>query len=337
MSENLVVVYRGELIENIHKGDIAVVDSDGRVVASVGNIGKKSYMRSAAKPIQAVNVVLSGALEEYGLTEKELSIMCASHRGDKEHVETINGILEKLGIDTTYLKCGVLKPLDEVRASEMIRDGLEFDEVTCNCSGKHSGMLAACLKKGYPLEDYTDPDHPLQREILEIISMFTEMKIEDIAIGIDGCGVPVFGMPIYNMAIAFAKMANPSALESPFREASERIVNAMVSYPEMVSGEGGFDTVLMRVAKGRIFSKMGADGVFCAGMRDRGWGLAIKIEDGEAASAYSAACEALYQLGELNEEDLRDLEPFYHKDVFNNHKIKVGQYTPDFKLTLFGF
>ncbi|MDI6601664.1 MAG: asparaginase [Thermoanaerobacteraceae bacterium] len=335
MSENLVLVYRGELVENIHRGDIAVVDCKGRVIASAGNIGKKSYMRSAAKPIQAVNVVLSGAIEEYGITDKELAIICASHRGDEEHVDTINSILKKLGLDKTYLECGVLKPLNDKRASEMLRAGVEFDEVTCNCSGKHSGMLATCLKKGYPLDNYIDPEHPLQKEILEIISIFSEVEKDDITIGIDGCGVPVFGMPVYNMAIAFAKMAEPSVLGSPYREAAAKIVNAMVTYPEMVSGEGGFDTLLMRVTKGRLFSKMGADGVFCVGIRDRGWGLALKIEDGDSTSAYSAACEALYQLRVLTDSEINDLEPFYHKNVYNNHKIKVGQYVPDFKLTVY--
>lgn len=335
MPEELVLVYRGDLVENIHRGDMAVADVKGRVIASVGDISKKSYMRSAAKPIQAVNVVMSGALEEYGITDKELAIMCASHRGDKEHVETINGILGKLGLDKSFLKCGVLKPLDEKRASEMLRDGVEFDEVTCNCSGKHSGMLATCQKRGYPLENYTDPEHPLQKEILRIISLFSEVREEDISIGIDGCGVPVFGMPVYNMALAYAKMADPSSLEDSYGKAAKRIVNAMVTYPEMVSGEGGFDTMLMRIAKGRLFCKMGADGVFCVGIRDRGWGLAVKIEDGDSTSSYSAVCEALYQMEILSESEMKELESFRYKIVYNNHKVAVGRYMPDFKLNIY--
>ncbi len=335
MSEKLVLVYRGDLAEKIHRGDMAVADAGGRVTASVGDIGKSSYMRSAAKPVQAVNVVLSGALEEYGLTDKELAIICASHRGDEEHVETVNGILTKLGLDRSYLKCGVLRPLDEKRAFKMLRDGKEFDEVTCDCSGKHSGMLAACLKKGYPLESYTDPGHPLQREILKMMSLFSGVREEEITIGVDGCGVPVFGMPVYNMALAFANMADPSRLPDDVGAAACRIVNAMVTYPEMVSGENGFDTLLMRAAKGRLFCKMGADGVFCVGLRDKGWGLAVKIEDGDSPASYCAVCEALCQLGVLSEQAAEELKSFHHRIVYNNHKVAVGRYEPCFKLNIY--
>lgn len=335
MSEELVFVYRGDLVEDIHRGDIAVTDAEGHIIASAGDIGKRSYMRSAAKPIQAACVVLSGAMEEYGLTKKELAIICASHRGDSEHVKTVNSILKKLGLDKSYLKCGILQPLDRKRANDMIRDGLAFDEVTCNCSGKHSGMLATCLKKGYPLEDYTDTDHPLQKDILKIISVYSKMKEEEISIGIDGCGVPVFGMSVYNMAMAFANMADPSDLPDSYRNASEEIIDAMVTYPEMIAGKGGFDTQLMQVTKGRLFSKIGADGVLCVGIKEKGWGLAAKIEDGSASSSYCAVCEALFQLGVLTDSEIEQLKPFHYKVVYNNHKAAVGKYVPDFNLNIY--
>jgi len=332
MSEALVKVYRNELVESIHRGSVAVVNKNGDLLYYVGDPYYVTYMRSSAKPLQAIPAVESGALEKYGINERELATIVASHSGEDIHIETVSSILNKIGLDETYLKCGIHMPYSKEAMKKLILKREEPTPIYNNCSGKHSGMLLLAKMKSYPLEKYYEREHPVQKEILKTMKYIT--KCEKIKIGIDGCGVPVFGMPLYNMALGFARLTNPEDLERTKKEAAEKIVHAMQSYPENVAGTKRFDTDLMKTTK-KVIGKNGAEGVYCLGVLNKGIGIALKIDDGAKRAKTPVIIEILKKLNILNRKELETLKN-YHIPLSKNHQGKiVGKIVPEFDLHSF--
>ncbi len=326
MSEVLVEIKRGDVVESVHRGNVAVVDTAGELVAWAGDPEAYTFMRSSAKPIQALAVVESGAYESFGLTERELAIICASHSAEPFHVENVLGILSKLGLDESYLQCGTHLPTHVPSAHELIRQGRSSTAVHCNCSGKHSGMLALAKKMGWSLGDYWRATHPVQRLCLENVASASGYPADKIGIATDGCGVAVFALPVRNMATAFARLANPRDLKSGFSpsraKAAELIVRAMRSYPEMVAGTGRLCTALMKATS--VVAKGGAEAVYCFGVPGRGLGCALKIEDGNARATGPAAIRVLEKLGLLSREEAAALEPFGRPLITNNRGEVIG-------------
>lgn len=332
MSEELIHVYRGELIENIHRGDIAVVDYKGKVLNCVGDYNKLTYFRSAAKLFLALNVILCGAADYYGFDDKELAIMCASHRGETYHVETLTSIINKLGLQIDSLMCGITEPFSRSAAISSYKSGQPFNQLHCACSGKHLGMLAICKYKGYPLEGYTETSHPVQQDGSKIVSMFTGVDVDKIIIGVDGCTVPVHGMPLYNMALAYARFANPSEMETKYQLAVERLRNALVKYPEMISGKNSFCTDLTSCGRGEIIGKVGADGVYCVSIPKEGIGVALKIENGDMRIAQMVAANTLKQLGFLDDSQISSLSRYFDTPVLDNRKKIIGVHKAVFNI-----
>ncbi len=275
----MLVRRRGEVVEGERYGHIAVVDSGGRLVASVGDPTHRTYLRSAAKPFQALALVLSGAMETFGFEEKELALACASHGGEPAHVETARGMLAKIGLDEGALECGAHEPLSAAAAEALRAAGVAATAIHNNCSGKHAGMLAACRARGFATAGYHRPEHPLQKEILGHVAAFTGLPTGEIRIGIDGCSVPCFGVPVERMALAYARLARGGAGDS-YAAAAARIRAAMTRHPEMVAGRGRVSTEVMMEFPGRILSKGGAQGVLCGAALEEGLGYAIKMVDG---------------------------------------------------------
>lgn len=335
MSEVLIHVTRGNMVENLHRGDIAVVNSEGLLIAGKGDPQKITYMRSCAKPLQASTVLEGGAGEHFGLEGKELAVMCASHYAERFHTDAIEGILEKIGLKEEYFTLGPSFSLNEGVAERMIREGSSRRKLYNNCSGKHAGMLALAVHKGYDLASYTDMTHPVQQAMLNTVAEYCEYPADSIEIGIDGCGAPVFGLPLYNMALSFAKLADRSKLQGARREAAEKIVRAMTEHPEMVAGTGGFCSELMKHTKGRILAKLGADAVYTVSLLDRNIGIAVKIEDGTVKVLSSAVMEVLLQLNALSQEEKELLKGFYIKENINTANCKVGEIRPAFKLDFY--
>jgi L-asparaginase II len=332
MSEIFLEKNRGGIVESLHRGDAVVVDSSGKVVAQAGDAQKYTYFRSSAKPIQALNVVLSGAYQQYGLTLAELAVICSSHYSEDYHLAAVRSILAKAGLDETYLRCGAAKSIREEIAYAQALQGIGPARIKSDCSGKHSGMLITCKHKGYPLESYLEPTHPLQQEILGLVAELCCYPKEQIGIGVDGCGVPVFALPIYNMALGFARLADSALLQTPLREASDTVFAAMNAAPEMVSGTGGYCSTLMKATGGRMIGKIGAQGVYCIGIKDKKLGIALKIEDGSAGTASVAAMHVLRELDLLSEAEYVELEAFHHPAILNDeHKI-VGETRAVFRL-----
>lgn len=332
MPEILITRSRGPVVECVHYGDVAVLDSSGDLIAVCGDPDTYTYFRSSAKPIQALNLIISGAAERFGIYDKELALVCASHYSEDEHLDTARSILAKAGLDESHLRCGKARSIKPEIAFAQSEQGILPQRIKSDCSGKHSGMLATCVHKGYALDSYLDPEHPLQKEIIAILSEVCDYPIERISIGVDGCGVPVFALPIRNMALAYARFAVPERLPAPYREASKRIFRAMNAHPEMVSGTGGFCTALMKATGGRMIGKVGAMGVYTIGIKDSGLGIALKIADGTPGMAQVAAMQVLSELGLLSEDEYRVLEPFHHPPVLNDEGSVVGEVKAVFSL-----
>jgi L-asparaginase II len=261
-------VLRDGRVESQHRGSIVVVSPDGRVVASVGDPETFTYLRSAAKPFQLAPFVVSGHFDEYRLGTEALAIMAASHAGEDRHVRLVQEILRRAGLSSSVLQNLAHEPFDVETANRLIRDGERPTTLRGNCSGKHAGMVLFAKASGWPVETYWEPDHPVQRAALEAVAALTDMRTDEIATATDGCGVVTFGAPLRGLAVAFARLADPSAVpDRPLSEALRRIRDAMMAHPELVAGERhGLDTVLMRAFPGRLVSKGGAEGVLALGV-----------------------------------------------------------------------
>ncbi len=326
----LVEITRGEVVERVHYGHVVVIQRDKKIVYSPGDPYKKTYMRSSAKPVQVLPLLMSEGDRRFGFTDREIAIMCASHYCEPIHIQTLESILRKTGLKESHLLCGSSYSLKFDYALELAAQHVQLNQLYNDCSGKHLGMLALCLHKNYPLENYISPGHPVQQEILDTFCDFCEVKKEEVGIAIDGCSAPVFALPLYNMALAYLKLANPYSfgLDSKTIESCEKVFSVMNAHPEIISGTGGFCTALISGTNGKLIGKIGADGVYCVGIKDHNIGLAVKIEDGNMNALSTVVVEILANLGILTKTEKEKLEKFRVKDVTNDRKIVVGVQRP---------
>jgi L-asparaginase II len=333
-------VTRGGITESRHRGHIVAVEPNGRIAAYLGTPETVTYLRSSAKPHQAIPLVASGAADHFGFTDKEIALACASHSGESIHTEIAAAMLRKIGLGPEALKCGIHEPFSPEVSRRLREKGEEPNVLQNNCSGKHAGMLALALYLDAPTESYDEPTNPVQLAIGKAISDFAEIPIQDVAIGVDGCGVPVFGITVKGMALMYARLISPAGrFDDQTRNACARIVSAMTSYPELIGGTSDrLDTEIMRAAKGRLVSKVGAEGVYTVGVlpsKDwpRGLGLALKIEDGDDHRARpTVVIEALRQLGILAHESLDAVSRYAFFPVRNRRGDVVGEVTAEFEL-----
>ncbi len=316
-AELLARVFRGRQVESVHFGHVAVVDADGQLLTSRGHPETSVFMRSAAKPFQAMPLVAMGAVTHFDLSREELAVICASHNGETMHVHAVQSILRKIGLDDHALQCGVHRPLGV--DLKVVPETGDYTVLQNNCSGKHVGMLAACRMQGWPTESYLDPDHPHQCAIRKTISDTSGVPEKDIAVEIDGCSAPVFYLPLHRIAFMYARLAVD---DGPGRV----IFDAMWQHAEFVAGQRRFDTDLMRALKGRLVAKTGAEGLQCFAIREpRPMGVAIKIADGHSRAVPPVALKLLLYLGVLQERDLLPLRRYVASEIRNHRNILVGR------------
>jgi L-asparaginase II len=320
---------RGGVSESRHFGHVAVTDIEGRLLWSAGDMdGPPAFFRSSSKPLQAIPLVESGAADAFGLAEEELAVACGSHSGEPRHVDAVNSMLLKGGLNVDDLLCApaASPPTEESRRLAL----------THNCSGKHAGMLLTCRHREWRIEKYTEASHPLQQWIHQIHAEFCGLSIEDIATGVDGCSVVCFATTIPRMATAFARFAEPSYWEDaalPARATSvQRLRDAMMKHPFMVSGTDGDDTDLMQAAPGRVCCKGGAEGVWCFGFPGQGLGLAFKVEDGSFRPKAAVVVEALRQTGLLSAGEINAYAAHHMEPIYNVRGESVGEILPAFTL-----
>src|SRR5512135_3443473 len=262
----LFEVTRGRIVESIHFGAIAVVDSRGKLLYSYGDPQTVAFLRSSAKPFQAMPFFERGGPVHFGLTQKEQALLCASHEGSEEHVRTAESIQAKAGIRESDLQCGVHMPGDAAAYKALVARGEAPTPNRNNCSGKHSGMLAHAKMRDLPLDTYLDIHHPIQQDILAAFAALCNVPQDKVEIGIDGCSAPNFAVPLYNSALAFARLCDPRGATEQRLAACRAITSAMTAHPEMISGPNEFDCRLMQVGRGRIVCKRGAEGFQAIGL-----------------------------------------------------------------------
>ena len=343
---------RGQIVESTHYGALAVVDSHSKILASYGDPQAVAFLRSSAKPFQVLLFVERGGVKAFGLTDRELALACASHEGSDEHVRVAKSILSKAGVDERHLQCGSHMPGDVKAYKRLIKNNETPTPIRNNCSGKHSTMLAHAKMRDLPLETYLDYDHPIQQDILASFSEMCLLPTNQIERGIDGCSAPNFAVPLFNSALAFARLCDPHELGETRANACREITSAMTTHPEMISGPTEFDCRLMQTGAGKIVCKRGAEGYQGIGLLpgaispdSPGIGIAIKIMEGDLGQrgldlrAYSrvrpaVTLEILKQLGALNEAQLDELSEFGPVKPVKNHRgIVVGESRPVFALS----
>jgi L-asparaginase II len=337
---------RGQIVESIHYGAIAVVDPAGSLIASYGDVDAVTYLRSSAKPLQAIPFLMHEGRERFDLTLREIALICASHAGTDEHIAVLQSLQSKVGVIEADLLCGIHPIRDKTTKQAMQARGEEPTPNRHNCSGKHTGMLAYAKMLGNSGDGtdlrYTSPDHPVQRNILNAVAEMGGIPPEQIVIGIDGCSVPNFAMPLRSAALAFARLCNPFDLSKAFSDACQTITAAMIAHPDMVGGPDSFDTQLMVATEGRIISKGGAEGYLAMGIMpgvlgigSPALGIALKISDGDlhGRARFAVGLEVLRQLGGITGEELMllaEFGPIY--PLQNWAKVVVGEARPSFTL-----
>ncbi len=280
---------RGDLVESIHRVGVAVVDGDGRLLAASDDPNAVSWWRSAAKPFQALPLVLDGAADRFGVPSEELALACASHSSEPRHVEVVSRFMARIGVADGDLACGLHTPLSPEVARAVVRGTARMTPRWSNCSGKHTAMLALAKHHGWPLAGYQAAGHPVQQRILEEVARWTGVEPAKLRLAVDGCAAVCFGLPLRAMALAYARLG--AAAEA----GPQRITAAMMSHPWLIAGTGRLCTDLMAAWPGRVIAKIGAEGIYSAALPQLGWGVALKVEDGDMRSSGIALLEVLRQ------------------------------------------
>ena len=321
-AEPLVRVVRSRLEESVHLGHAAVCNADGRLVGFAGDPDRLVFARSCMKPLQAA-VSLKAIGEAERLPDRELAIMCASHNGEPVHIGAVRAVLERAGLGPSALQNPPGWPLDE----ESMARAQHKNPLLHNCSGKHAGMLLACVRAGWDPGTYRRKGHALQKRILRAVQRVS--GVDGVVVGVDGCGVPVHGMPLRAVATLYARLARPEGLGDLSGEV-ERAVEAMLGDPYLVGGRGAIDTALMQ-GTGDVMAKRGAEALECAAALDPGLGVAVKIADGGSRAGSPALLSALRQVGAITGEQMARLSSFSHPSVLGGGE-PVGELLADFTL-----
>jgi L-asparaginase II len=311
-------VTRGGIVESRHRGAYAVMNATGHIVAAEGAIAADVFPRSAIKAFQCLPVIESGAADRFGFTAEEIAFCCSSHNGEAEHVRVARALLAKAGNAEDLYECGAHWPLDEASRFALVRQGAGCAAVHNNCSGKHAGMLALARQLGVNPRGYTRPDHPVQRLIARTMGEICGIDLDGQPMGIDGCSVPTWAMPLKNMALGFARLARPDFA------AGQRIIGAVRAHPFMVAGTGDFDTLIMQAVP-RVFVKTGAEGVYGGCIPHAGLGIALKVDDGASRASEAAMATVLAGLDVWTPEEKELLSRFRHHELVNWRKFAVGE------------
>ena len=324
----VVEAMRGKRIESAHRGAGAVVDADGRVVMAFGDAERPVYPRSAVKALQALPLVESGAADRLGLSDKEIALSCASHSGSEDHVATARAMLAKVGYDERVLECGVHWPLGEDEARALARSGRRPTALHNNCSGKHAGFVCLSCAMGVDPKNYVAPYHAVQREVAAAIEAVTGARLSGAMRGVDGCAIPTYAVPLVALARGFARFGTGQGLSQGRRNAAAHIRAAVAAHPATVAGRGRFDTEVMSALGARVFTKSGAEGVFCAALPESGLGLAVKADDGAGRAAQVTIAALIRRFGGLDDQTAARLARFVSPRLANWNGAEVGLLRP---------
>jgi L-asparaginase II len=321
----LVEQTRGDAVENRHRGAFVIADADGNVIAAGGDISRPVFPRSAIKSMQALAMVTSGALDRFALSDEQLALACASHHGEEVHVTKVAGFLGGLGLSETNLECGAHQPTNGRARVALRAAGLQPTALHNNCSGKHSGMLSVAQALGVDPTGYVEREHPVQVAVRAAIETVVGTPLSVDLCGRDGCSIPTWAAPLKGFAQGFAKMATGRGLSPELGAASRRIFDAATAHPLLVAGTGHFDTLVMEAFGGRLMQKGGAEGVQCGAIRDKGWGYAVKCDDGNMQASVVMVANLLLRFASPDAAQVDLLGTFARQVVKNVRGFEVGE------------
>ncbi|EFV76703.1 asparaginase [Cytobacillus pseudoceanisediminis] len=319
----LVEEVRGGLVENIHTGIICGMNDQLESFYQVGDEEHYTYFRSASKPIQALPVFLTDIIDKYGLTEQEAALFTASHRGEPYHIKALESMLAKLPVKEEELYCPPSYPLNIQPREEMIRQGIQKRRLYHNCAGKHMGFIAVCREWGFPVEGYWKEDHPLQKHIMDILSHLSGIPVSAIHIGIDGCGTPVFAIPLKRMSEVYLKLACPDLIQDPqLQLAVNKMTAIMNNQFNMVASQHFICSILLEDKN--IVAKGGAQGVYCFGLKKERAGFALKVLNGSEDVWPNIVASILEQIHYSNHETIKNLRNLRPSVIRNDAGMEVG-------------
>lgn len=324
----LVNTLRGEVIENRHRGAIAICDPKGRLVHSWGEVDALVYPRSAIKPLQALPLVESGAADYFQLSGTELALACSSHSAEPDHTDTIRNWLARIELDEDALECGAHSPYDIKTAESLLISHIAPGRIHNNCSGKHTGMLTISRFLDEETHGYIEREHPAQQRWFDVLGEMADIDMRGLPWSRDGCGIPVIAMPLKATATAFARIAVPDDLPLTRASAVDRITTAIASHPFMVAGTGKLCTQIMGLTGRRVIVKGGADGVYTAMLKDQGLGVALKIDDGTGLAAEVAVLAVLNHLKALHRDEVDQLAERCRVPILNTRGVLTGYLEP---------
>lgn len=327
----LIELTRGGTLECLHFGAVAVVNTRGQVVAQAGNPDWLTFSRSTLKALQALPFLQADGPRQFGFSQAQVALLCASHNGEEQHVAVAQGMLDRAGLTYKALRCGCHVPGIFTQLEQAPPPGLLFDERHHNCSGKHAGFLAYCVQHGLSLEDYTEPSHPLQQAVRRDVARAVGMDVHELKMGIDGCSAPNYALPLSRLAYGYARLASGLG-DAEFGASFSALSEAMTTHPELVSGTGRNDLAFMQAGRGDWVSKIGADGVQVLGSKSRGLAFALKISDANKPALFAASVEVLEQLGWLDDTQRAALAPWRARAIMNARGMQVGERRPAFQL-----
>lgn len=324
----LVQTLRGDVVENRHRGAIAVCDPRGRLIDSRGDVEALVYPRSSIKALQALPLLECGAADHYDLGQAEIALACSSHNAEAKHTRAVHDWLARLELNEDALECGAHPPYHEPTAQQLLLDQVRPGRIHNNCSGKHTSMLTSARFLGEESRGYIEREHPAQQRWFDSVGDMADVDMRRLPWSRDGCGIPVIAMPLQAIATAFARIAVPDDLAPVRAEAVTRICDAIAAHPFMVAGSGRLCTEVMQLTGRRLLIKTGADGVFTASLPEKGLGIALKIDDGTREAAEIAMLATLRHLGALQDDDIEALAARCRMPIVNTRGVTTGYREP---------
>ncbi|HCH24519.1 MAG TPA: asparaginase [Oceanospirillaceae bacterium] len=319
----IIEVTRGDYLESRHQVIAIVTDSQGKRVHEWGNAEQLVFPRSTAKPLQAMPLVLSGAADALQLNNKQLAMACSSHNGEEQHAQVVNAWLKQLNMDDQALECGSHWPMHEPATLALAKSGsgIQACPVHNNCSGKHCGFLSLAYHRGIEHQGYIKAEHAIQQEVNSTMGEIMGVNVFDHPMGIDGCSIPTYALPLPALAMGFARFGSGQQLPEGWAAAAKTLYDAMVAEPFYVAGSQRHCTHVMQAFGDQVACKTGAEGVFGAAIPSLGLGVAIKAIDGNSRAAEVALNYVLDTLG------LQAKDPSFtqHIDLYNRNQMQVGQ------------
>ncbi|ODT81638.1 MAG: hypothetical protein ABS76_10795 [Pelagibacterium sp. SCN 64-44] len=321
----LAEAIRGNWVENRHRGAFIVVDADGAVIAAGGDVERPVFPRSAIKSMQALAIFDRHAAEKFHHSGEELALACASHHGEDEHVANVAHFLERMGLSAGDLECGAHPPTNRAAREALRAAGQVPSPLHNNCSGKHSGMLSVALAMGVPTAGYVEREHDVQRAVRAAVEQVIGEDLREDRCGTDGCSIPTWAAPLRAWATGFARMATGKGLDAPYAAGARALFDAATSHPHLVAGTGHIDTLVMEAFGGRVMQKGGAEGVQCGAIRDKGWGYALKCDDGHMAASQAMLAALLLKHADPDANQRAVLDQFARQPTRNVRGLVVGE------------